>query len=1131
MKRTISLLLIAVLLLATWPAALAEDTGAALPQVGDVIHGFEVAELRDYPLMDAVIVRFRHRQTGAELFYIANDDVNRAFDLTFFTEAVDNSGLPHVFEHATTSGSKKYPSSALWFNLEYQTYNTFMNAVTAKRFTSYPCASLSEAQLLKYADYFTDSCFNPTLMENDQVFRTEAWRYRLDDADAPLTIEGTVYSEMQGAWTLQRMANTNALRAMFPGSRVGNDSGGDPDVIPELTWDALKEYHRQYYHPSNCAAYLYGRFENYKAFLQLLDGYFSVYERREITRVDDGYAPIAAPVVQALSFPVEAGSDTEHVSEVYYGFVCPGLNRDREAERVMTTLTRLLADGASNFQQSLHEALPYGSFGVSMEMQGPEDAVVFAAANVNPEDAETFKTAVNAALADVAQNGFPQDQVDGVMASLKTSMLLIDEYSDPVNQVILQMAGGYANTGNPWQLQDNQDALLRMEDWNAQGLYAKSAFQWLTGCRTTALVTTFPEPGGKEAHDAALAEKLADIKAGMSKREIEKIVAATNAQPEKEDAAEYVAKLQAVTVESLPEEWKLYDVKDETGADGVRRIEAVAGVEGIGCADVFLDASGLAQEDIHWFKLYTDMLTELDTGAHTRAELARLISRYLYGGSLRLSLPEAGADGYHPYLRMSWIALDEDLDEGYDLMREILLDTKLDEPARLLEQVQALKANFRSRVTSDPYNVLVRRAAAVSNERYRYNTYASDLAYYDFLSAAEQLLQSDPDAAVAKLKDIQGYFNNRTNAVTMFAGNADSIALNRKLADQFLATLDTREIAPVHYDFPVPAKSEALVIDSNMQYNLLMADYAALGLDGFTGDMAAVVNLVNDTLLVPLLRDQYGVYTPEHEAMADDGILIYAYRDPNIAETFRVLEGLGDRVAGMEIDQETLNGYILSAYTGFAMPHGELSGALTAEMNALQGKPQDEPLTWMRQLKALTPEGVRGYGDLYAKLAENGLRRTAGGAAAVNGNAELFDDILNPFGGVDTSQVELADVNEGGEHYDAVRFAFEEGFMDPQAEGRFGVDAPATQGDLLAALYVLVGGELDADEALAAFTEYGLVTDDTDLSAPILPEDIWGLISVLVGQEVAPMTETAQSDAVTRGELAEALMAFVEDMA
>ena len=102
--------------------------------------------------------------------------------------------------------------------------------------------------------------------------------------------------------------------------------------------------------------------------------------------------------------------------------------------------------------------------------------------------------------------------------------------------------------------------------------------------------------------------------------------------------------------------------------------------------------------------------------------------------------------------------------------------------------------------------------------------------------------------------------------------------------------------------------------------------------------------------------------------------------------------------------------------------------------------------------------------------------------------------------------------------------------MAPLTEDSFGEGEPATKGDLLAALYVLVGGNRDANEALAAFVEYGLVTDDTDLNAPILPEDIWGLLSAVVGEEVPPMIETAQSDVVTRAELAEALMAFVESM-
>ena len=1134
-KRLISMLLALALLLGLLGAAAAEPAAAlpepaALPRVGDVVHGFEAVELREFPLMDAVVVRFEHQKTGADLYYIANDDTNRAFDLTFFTRALDNTGLPHVFEHATTSGSEKYPSSALWFNLEYQTYNTFFNAMTSRLYTTYPVSSLSEAQLLKYADYFTDSCFHPTLMENEQVYRTEAWRYRLEDADAPLTIEGTVYSEMLGAWTLQRGASLNALRAMFPGSTVGNDSGGDPDYIPDLTWQALKDYHDLYYHPSNCAAYLYGQFDDYTAFLELLDDCFSAYEKRDFAGEDADYAPIAEPVEETLAFPVEQSSGTEHVSDAFYGFVCPGLKDDREQTLLMNTLTDLLSDDASNFQQSLQEALPYGSFGAYIELDGPEGAIVFHATNINPEDAGVFRDAVDAALRDVAENGFPQDQVDGVMASLKIDALLIRENSNPVEGLILPMAGYYSETGNPWEFMEYQDGLFRMDEWNREGLYAKAVSDWLIDSRTTALVTTYPEPGAKEEKDAALAEKLAGIKAGMTDEEIAAIVEATNTPLEKEDSSEYVASLQAVTVESLPEERKVYDVSDETDASGVRRIDATAGVEGISQANVLLDAAGLAQEDLHWFTLYTDLLLDLDTAEHTKAELAKLTSRYLYGCAIYLSVPLEGEHGYHPYLRLSWIALDDDLDEGYDLMHEILFDTKLDDADKLLEQVQAIRADMKSNITASPFNTIARRALAVDDEMFRYSTFVEDLEYYDFLGEAERLLQDDPDAAAAKLQSVQAYFNNRTNAVTLFAGNADSIALNRQLADKFLASLDERPIERVEYDLPVPARSEALVIDSGAQHNALMACYDTLGLEGFTGDLRAVTSVIDDTFLYPLLRDQYGVYTPMNGAMDPEGFYIYAYRDPNVAETFQVLRELPGMIADMDIDQETLNGYIMSAYSAFAMPQGELSGAINAALCALQGRRQDEALDWMRQLKALTPEALKGYADLYAKLAENGCVRTAGSASAINANADMFDAILNPFGAVDKSQVSFADAPEGSDAYEPVRFVYEQGFMAPLSDDAFGVDEPATAGDLLAAAYALTGGEADADAALAFFAQYGLADADADLSAPIAPEEVWDLLSALVGQQLDPLTQTADPAAVTRGELASALTAFVNGM-
>ena len=1134
-KKLLALLLILCLLACAPGAALAEAAlalpeaeaeAAELPRVGDVVNGFEVTEVRDYALLDAIIVRFEHQKTGAQLFYVANDDTNRAFNLGFLTEAVDNTGLPHVFEHATIQGSEKYPGEQMYFNLSYQTYNTYMNAITSQWFTSYPLASLSEAQLLKLAEFYTDACFCPTILEDESIFRTEAWRYRMASAEDDLTIEGTVYSEMLGAMTLQKCAGNNLTRAAFPGSKAGNVSGGDPDYIPDMTWQMLKDYHATYYHPSNSVAYLYGQFEDYAAFLALLDGYYSRYERKEFTREDPDYTPIAGPVVESHAFPVEQGSNTEHASVVAYAFVCPGLKQDLAQELVLDTMTGLFAVGGSSFQQRLQEALPYGTFSAYIKMDGPEDVIVFQASNVDPGDAEVFRSVVDEVLADVAQNGFPQELVDSVAAGLEISARLTREGSDPVGSVIVPMLSRYSTSGNVWDHLDYQEGLFSINDWNQQGLYARAASDWLTGSRTTALVTTYPEPGAKEEADAARARKLADIKAGMTDGEIAAIVEATNAAAPEDHSAEYVAQLKAVTVESLPEEIQEYNVTDETDGNGVRHIDAVAAVDGISQANILLDAAGLAQEDIHWFELYMSMLGELDTSAHTRAELANLMSRYLYGGSIYLSLPKTGDGGYHPYMRMKWIALDEDLDEGYDLARELVYDTKLDDPAKLLERVQALKASFKSGVNSNPLTLLLRRGLARVSELFAYNSYIAGVEYYEFLDAVERLLQDDPDAAAAKLRGIQAYFNNRTNAVTLCAGNETSIALNRELSDAFLASLDSREIVPVEYDFPVPAQKEALVIDSGVNFHMLSGDMKTVGLESFDGGLSAVASLVTDTFLVPLLRDAYGVYTPSSYA-SEDYLYIKSYRDPNIAETFSVLETLSERIASLELDQDTLDGYIMNAYSDYAMPEGAMSGAVSAALDALQGQDPARPLTYMRQLKQTTPESVRESAVRYAKLLENGAWMTAGAASAINANADLYDAILNPFGAVDNTQVELTDAPEGSAHYDAVRFAFENGLMGAGEENAFGVDETATRGDMLAALHVLIGGERDESAALATFASYGLADENADLSKPVPQAELSSLLGVIAGGSLpCEIPEPADPAAMTRGELAEALLAF-----
>lgn len=1086
MKKATILLLTLSLLLSLAPAAMAAD--AALPKVGDTVHGFTVKEIREFPLIGADLVLFEHNKTGAKLLYIANEDTNRVFDLTFLTEATDNTGLPHVFEHSTLDGSEKYPSKALFFNLSSQTYNTYMNAMTAQWYTTYPIGSLSEAQLLKFADYYTDSCLHPMILEDESIYREEAWRYRLPSEDGELTIEGTVYSEMLGAMTLSRWASYNNIRTAFPGSRAGNVSGGDPAYIPDMTWQMLKDYHDTYYHPSNCIAFLYGKFEDYTAFLKLLDGAFSPYEKQEfVFRADTDYKPITAPVTASIPAPAESGTDTKNASVIYYTIVCPGL--EGQDELVLNTMTDLLASSASAMQQSLKKALPAGSFSAYIDSTGPEEAVTFVARSVNKDDGETFKKTVDAALADVAKNGFPQELVDAVMSSAAISTLLAGESSDDGVGVdtIDSIAYYYAYSRDLWGYQDYVEALTKMNDWNAQGLYAKAAAKYLVGSKTTALTTTYPEPGLKEQNDAALAEKLAAVKASMSAEEIAALVVASNAAEDdaadKAASAKYVAELKAVDVKSLPEDVREYSVTDKT-ENGVRHIDAVAGVDGVGKTMILLDAAGIPQEDLHWYQLYAQLTGELDTSKHSREEIATLINRYLYDVSIR-SYTADSEDGYHPYFRMSWTALDADLDEGYDLMREVVFDMKLDDAQAVLENVQALKASLKSSINGSPYMIQLRRAIAIKDEQIRYEAYLGDLDYYAFLEEVEAKLESAPAEALANLLRVRDALNNSTNAVALFAGNEESIRLNAPLADKFLASLDKKAITPVSYNLPVPAATEGLVIESGVQFNTLIASCEDLGLESSDEVMGIMAGIVQDQFLYPLLRDQYGAYGVWHGNYTGDDLYIISYRDPNVKETFAVYDSLPELVVGLELSQNELDGYIQSAYVGLATPSGELAGAFSTAIYTLRGESQTEKVkARMEALKAITPEKLAAYTEVYKKFTAVGARSTSGSAAKINANADLYSVILDPFGiaSMPAPEFSYADVIAAGWPREEIEFVWENKLMDGVSETEFAPEQTLTKGELSAAIYSLYSmlttgmGELvDPGEAMEWMLGNGLI--------------------------------------------------------
>ena len=238
--------------------------------------------------------------------------------------------------------------------------------------------------------------------------------------------------------------------------------------------------------------------------------------------------------------------------------------------------------------------------------------------------------------------------------------------------------------------------------------------------------------------------------------------------------------------------------------------------------------------------------------------------------------------------------------------------------------------------------------------------------------------------------------------------------------------------------------------------------------------LEVVCALITDKYLIPQLRDGYGVYGVMHYAMEDTGIYMCTYRDPNIKETFQKYNELSGWLSRQHFTQEDIDGYILSSYVDLAMPSGELAGAQDAASYYLGGIDADKILKYMREIKAVTPEKVLSYVDMYKAFAEKGNLYTAGGAAMLEKNADRYESVLNPFGVVDPTKIDYTDIPADSEWRDDIYYALGTGFIKPSGEAQFDPEGAAKVGDLATYLYVLVGGNMDAEAALSFLQQYGI---------------------------------------------------------
>ena len=272
---------------------------------------YEVIEKREIADINSVTYLCRHKKTGARVALVSNDDDNKVFYIGFRTTPKDSTGVAHILEHSVLCGSKEFPIKDPFIELAKGSLNTFLNAITYPDHTVYPVASCNDKDFQNLMHVYLDAVFYPNIYKNEAIFRQEGWHYELDE-NGELSYNGVVYNEMKGAFSSpDAVLFREITTALYPHTTYSCESGGDPKVIPELTYEQFKDFHRTYYHPSNSYIYLYGNMDMAEKLTFIDEHYLSAYDALEVDSEVASEAPFDAPVRRVREFPISEGENAD----------------------------------------------------------------------------------------------------------------------------------------------------------------------------------------------------------------------------------------------------------------------------------------------------------------------------------------------------------------------------------------------------------------------------------------------------------------------------------------------------------------------------------------------------------------------------------------------------------------------------------------------------------------------------------------------------------------------------------------------------------------------------------------------------------------------------------------------------
>ena len=892
------------------------------------LNAYEVIQERNLSGIRSNGILMRHKKSGARVLLMENDDENKVFAIGFRTPPSDSTGVPHIMEHSVLCGSRQFPVKDPFVELVKGSLNTFLNAMTYPDKTVYPVASCNDADFQNLMHVYMDAVFYPNIYQSDKTFRQEGWSYKLDDPDGELTISGVVYNEMKGAFSSpEGVLDRVILNSLFPDTSYANESGGDPEVIPELTYEQFLDFHRKYYHPSNSYIYLYGDMDMEEKLRWLDENYLSEFDRIQVDskiKYQEPFSEMKEVVKEYSIASDESEADNTYLS--YNKVIGTSLDEKLYLAFQILDYALLSAPGAP-----LKKALIDAEIG--KDIMGSYDNGVYQpvfsviAKNANLEQKEAFVRVIEETLQDIVKNGVDEKALRAGINYYEFRFREADFGSYPRGLMYgLQLFDSWLyDEEKPFI---HMEALPTFEFLKSQvgtGYFEELIQKYLLDNTHGAVVIIRPERGRTARMDRELADKLEACKQSLSFEEREALVKATaelEAYQEEESSPEDLAKIPVLKREDISREIApVYNT--EMDVDGVKMVHHNVETNGIGYVTLMFDLSGIREEQLPYAGILQSVLGIIDTENYEYGALFNEINVHTGGIGTSLELypdvTKVKEKEFRATFEMKGKALYPKMDVLFSMMREILMESRLDDEKRLKEILAMLKSRLQMSFLSSGHTTAALRALSYTSPIAKFKDDTDGIGFYEVVKEIEENFDEKKEELIRNLKELSQRIFCADNMMISYTSAEEGIEPMRETFGVVRNGLNSGGLSGEACILHCTKRNEGFKTSSKVQYVARAGNFIDGGAE-YTGALQILKVILSYDYLWQNIRVKGGAYGCMSNFNRIGESYLISYRDPNLEKTMEVYEGVVDYLDNFSVDDRDMTKFVIGTISNIDRP-------------------------------------------------------------------------------------------------------------------------------------------------------------------------------------------------------------------